>query len=498
MVVSKKMLTFVLEIEKALKMQRIVHIILLLFLTVTASTAKVRYPGPKTYAYRFYLYDKQGCGFSTERPHRFLSQKAIDRRRHQHLKVDSTDLPVSIAYIDSFRMKGVQILGTSRWNNTILASVEDTLLARRLKALKCVREARLVFVSPDSIDGDPKPERPKIHNEYNRWDSLRGDPLGMARTQIEMLGGERLHEIDLRGQGMTIAVLDGGFQNADIIPCFSHTRVVGSHDFVRPVKGDRTPPEERPYTSIDHGTRVFSAMAAQADEVLTGTAPLADYWLLRCEDPLTEQPIEEDYWVMAAEFADSAGVDIINSSLGYNEYDGQLVSYRLQDLDGHTALISHAASMLARKGIILCCSAGNSGMQSWKKITVPADADDILTVGAVDKDGRNAPFASVGPTQDGRVKPDVAAMGSSAALISGRGTLVHDMGTSFSTPIVCGLVACLWQGLRHKTALDIIQIIRQSASQYDTPDNILGYGIPNFWQAYLVGKMDTHDNTQDY
>ncbi|MCR4919102.1 MAG: S8 family serine peptidase [Prevotella sp.] len=478
-------------------MIRALLLILSILLAATVSTAKVRYPGPKTYVYRYYLHDKQGCGCTLNQPHRYLSQKAIERRRHQRLKVDSTDLPVSKAYIDSFRVKGVQILGASRWSNTVLASAEDTLLLSRLSALKCVREARLVFVSPDSIEGNPKPERPKIHGEYNRWDSLRGDPLGMARTQIEMLGGERLHEIDLRGQGMTVAVLDGGFQNADLIPCFNNTHIIGVQDFIRPLKGNRTPPLERPYTSIDHGTRVLSAMAAQSEEVMMGTAPLADYWLLRCEDPLTEQPIEEDYWTMAAEFADSVGADIISSSLGYNEYDADFGSYHLQDLDGHTALISQAASLLARKGIVLCCSAGNAGMKAWKKITVPADAEDILTIGAVDKDGRNAPFASVGPTQDGRVKPDVVAMGASTALISGRGTLVNDMGTSFSTPIVSGLVACLWQGLRHKTALEIINLVRQSASQYDTPDNILGYGIPNFWQAYLVGKMDTGYDTQN-
>ena len=144
--------------------------------------------------------------------------------------------------------------------------------------------------------------------------------------------------------------------------------------------------------------------------------------------------------------------------------------------------------MLARKGIVLCCSAGNSGMSSWKKITIPADAFDILTIGAVDRNGRNAAFSSVGPTQDGRVKPDVMAQGAGTALITGRGTLVHDMGTSFSTPVVCGLVACLWQGLRKKTALEIIQLVRECSSQYDEPDNVYGYGIPNFWQAYMIGQ----------
>ena len=299
-----------------------------------------------------------------------------------------------------------------------------------------------------------------------------------------MLGGDRLHDLNLRGKDITIAILDGGFQNADRLQCFANTRIVGERDFVSPAT------EERLYGGIDHGTKVFSVLAAEAPEVMIGTAPDANYWLLRCEDCYTEMPIEEDYWTMAAEFADSVGVDIINSSLGYNEYDNRMGSYHIKDLDGQTAMISHSASLLAQKGIILCNSAGNSGMGSWKKITVPADAFDIITVGAINQEGMNAPFSSIGPTQDGRVKPDVVALGSGTTLISGRGTLIHDMGTSFSTPIVCGLVACLWQSLREKTALEIIKLVRESSSQYETPDNIFGYGLPDFWKAYTTGKGD--------
>ncbi len=216
-----------------------------------------------------------------------------------------------------------------------------------------------------------------------------------------------------------------------------------------------------------------------------GTAPDATYWLLKCEDPDTEQPIEEDYWTMAAEMADSVGADIINSSLGYFDYDGDDNDLRFQDLDGKTTFISRSASMLARKGIILCNSAGNAGMGQWKKISVPADAHDILTVGAVDKRQRLAAFSSIGPTQDGRVKPDVVAQGTSVTLLSGRGTLVRDMGTSFSTPLVTGLVACLWQAMPEKSALEIIELVRRSASHYNEPTNIYGYGMPDFWNAYI-------------
>jgi subtilisin family serine protease len=194
---------------------------------------------------------------------------------------------------------------------------------------------------------------------------------------------------------------------------------------------------------------------------------------------------------MAAEFADSVGCDVINSSLGYNEYDHKWMSYKQWQLDGQTAFITRSASMLASKGIVLCNSAGNSGMGPWKKIGVPADADQILTIGAIsdNETQRIAAFSSIGPTQDGRVKPDVVAIGAPARVISGRGMITSSMGTSFSSPVVCGLVACLWQALPHKTALEIIELIRHTGNNYQHPDNIYGFGVPDFWQAYMEGMI---------
>jgi hypothetical protein len=288
---------------------------------------------------------------------------------------------------------------------------------------------------------------------------------------------------------MVIAILDGGFQNFHRIPALQHARVLGIHDFVNPDSDQSTDfPGGRPFHHIDHGTKVFSAIASKAPEVIMGTAPDAAFWLLRSEVHEIEQPIEEDYWIMAAEFADSVGADVLNSSLGYYDFDEPLPDYRLRDLDGQTAHESRAASMLASKGIILCNSAGNSGMGQWKKIGVPADAHNILTVGAVDREGKLAAFSSVGPSQDGRIKPDIVARGSNTTLISGRGTLVHDMGTSFSTPVICGMVTCLWQALPHFSAMQIMDIIRNSANQHDAPNNIYGYGLPDFWNAYQQGR----------
>ena len=457
------------------------------------AASKIKYPGGKFYIWRYTLCDKQGSDYSLEHPGRWLSHKSIERRRRQGLSLDSTDLPVSRQYLKNIEKTANgfihqekrssmewTIIGTSRWQNTVLVRSNDSTLLSHLATLDCIKTSCQVWESPDSIErGLPKI---KVSDKWFPWDSIRGEYYGNGRDQIEMLNGHRLHNIGHKGSGMTIAVLDGGFQNIDLIPIFQKVNILGIKDFVYPNSAHF-------YRETDHGTKVLSAMAANEPQILVGTSPEARYWLLRCEDQQTEQPVEEDYWTMAAEFADSAGVDIISSSLGYNEYDNHLGDYRLRDLDGKTALISRTASMLAGKGIILINSAGNLGMGPWKKITFPADAQDILTVGAVNNDRKNAPFCGVGPTQDGRVKPDVTALGSPASLISGRGSVIRDMGTSFSTPIVAGLVACLWQALPNKTALEIINLVRQTSSQSQEPDNIYGYGIPNFWRAYMIGKV---------
>lgn len=459
---------------------------------VSASTRK-KYPGGKCYIWRYTLKDKQGSPYSFEHPGRWLSHKAVERRKRQGIVLDSTDLPVSAKYLRQIENSLSQrqqrekrskaewvIVGTSRWNNTVLVRSNDTTLLKHLATLDCITQSQCVWTSPDSIDRYVKHT---YHETFNPWDSIKGVTYGNGKDQLDMLQGQRLHNIGLRGKGMTIAVLDGGFQNVNVIPAFMRGNIIGTKDFVYP---------NSPffYQETDHGTKVLSAMAANIPNVLIGTAPEARYWLLRCEDQQTEQPVEEDYWAMAAEFADSAGVDIINSSLGYNDYDDAPDYYHQRDLDGQTALISRTASMLAKKGIILVNSAGNSGMGPWKKISFPADANDILTVGAVNMEKKNAPFSGVGPTQDGRVKPDVMALGSPASLISGRGSIIRDMGTSFSTPLVAGLVACLWQAMPEKTALEIIELVRQTGSNAKDPDNIFGYGIPNFWRAYMIGKAE--------
>lgn len=440
---------------------------------------KVKFSAKQSFVFRFTLTDKNGCGFAIGQPNRFLSKQALERRTRQGLSVDSTDLPLNNEYVQAFNTKYSQVVGTSRWHNSVLVAVEDSSIVSPMQSFPFVKKCELVWEAPDSIE---KPNNNITYREaFNDWDSVKSSRYGIADHQIAVMSGQILHKRNYEGQGMTIAVLDGGFRNANLIPAFAEVNIVGGRDFVYPRS-------KSIYKETDHGTKVLSAMAMNRPYIYIGTAPYASYWLLRCEDQQTEQPIEEDYWTMAAEFADSVGVDIINSSLGYNEFDNPKQNHKYWEMDGHTAFISQSASLLADKGIILVCSAGNSGMAPWKKITFPADADNSLTVGATTELMSIAPFSGVGPTQDGRVKPDVVAIGSATALISGRGTVVHDIGTSFSTPLVCGLVACLWQALPNKTAKEIIDIVRRSGNNVEHPDNIFGYGVPDFRKAYILGK----------
>lgn len=447
--------------------------------TLGDKPAKTKNREAKSYIFRYFLKDKQGTTYSLSQPQAFLSRKAVERRRRQGLPLDSTDLPVSSAYTRLFNVKGAQLAGESRWNNTIIVRVSDTIVANTLAKLACVKAYKLVWQSPDSVF--PMEMRKKYHDKYNRWDSVATSFYAASNAQIATINGFALHDRGFTGKGMTIAVLDGGFMNVDKIPAFARTRLLGTRDFVNPSS-------KTLYQETDHGTKVLSAMAAYAPNVYVGCAPEASFWLLRCEDRQTEQPVEEDYWAMAAEYADSVGADLINSSLGYYHFDNKTDDYHYRDMDGRTAFISHTASMLAAKGIILVNSAGNSGMGPWKKITFPADANDILTVGAVTPTMSNAPFSGVGPTQDGRIKPDVMAPGSPTSLISGRGTVVQDMGTSFATPLICGMTACLWQALPGLTAKEIMQTVRLSADNSDHPDNIFGYGVPDFGKAFDLGK----------
>lgn len=445
----------------------------------TGEGDKEKYPWGKAYMFRVWLKDKSSTPFSLQEPQKYLSEKAIARRKRQGIEIDSTDLPVSPIYIKKVEQAGAEVASKSKWNNTLLVWVRDRGIIDSIASMDFVTKTRLAWASPDSID--ERTGRLRYHEELELRDTARQTYYGVAAEHIAMVNGIKLHRAGFTGKGMTIAVLDGGFMNADRIPCLASINVAGHADFVYPKS-------KNIFTEMDHGTKVLSIMAVNEPHKYVGSAPHASYWLLRCEDNTTESIAEEDFWAAAAEFADSVGVDIISSSLGFHDFDNKADNYRYVQLNGHSALISATASMLADKGIILINSAGNDGMAAWKKVNVPADADNIITVGAASPNRRNAAFSSIGPTADGRVKPDLMALGSSTSVITGRGTIIKDVGTSFATPIISGMAACLWQALPWKTAKEMISLMRSCGDNYATPDNIYGYGIPDFGKAYDTEK----------
>lgn len=426
-----------------------------------------------TLKYRISLKDKAATEYSLKKPEKYLSAKAIERRRKQNLPIDSTDLPVCRKYIDEIRKQGVKIVVTGRWDNFVTVSCNDTTLIDRIAALPFVLSTEKVWISPGAGKPSMATERDSVLNQP----TIHPDSIyGRAITQIQMSNGDKLHEAGFKGQGMTIAVIDAGFHNVDKITAMQNIRILGTKDFVNQ--------QADIFAESSHGMSVLSCMGMNRPDIMTGTAPEASFWLLRSEDEYSEHLVEQDYWSAAVEFADSVGVDVINTSLGYYSFDDKSKNYKYRDLDGRHALMSRQASHIADKGMILVCSAGNSGAGSWKKITPPGDADNVLTVGAIDKRAVLATFSSVGNTADHRVKPDVVAVGVGSDVIRTDGNQGRANGTSFSSPIMCGMVTCLWQACPTLTAKEVIELVRRSGDRAVFPDNIYGYGVPDMWKAY--------------
>ncbi|MCL1943059.1 MAG: S8 family serine peptidase [Candidatus Azobacteroides sp.] len=436
----------------------------------------------EVYKFRLLLTDKNGSGYSVGRPDEFLSDKALAGRLKYGIPIDESDLPVSEAYLSELRQQGVRIVCSSKWMNSVVIACSDSLAGIGLKNLPFVDSVKVVWKNKaatlKSLNIDPTSAVKSEMNATSVNFTEDDDYYGKAATQIKMHNGDLLHNAGYKGSGMTIAVIDAGFRKANTIDGLKNS-IVGEKDFVVP-DGDVYAAD-----ISDHGIKVLSTMAANIPNTMVGTAPEASYWLLRSEDVSSEFPVEEDYWAAAAEFADSIGVNIINSSLGYTTFDYPTASYTKDQLDGKTAFISQAANYAARKGILVCNSAGNSGSAGWRLVNCPGDAENILTVGSVTKDSIKAASSSVGPTADGRIKPEVVAMGASACVLDESGNVAFSSGTSFASPIMAGLAACLWQALPELSNTELIDLLEKYASQSDMPDYDYGYGIPDVFKAYL-------------
>ncbi len=444
-------------------------ILIILFISIRS----IGQIAPDTYWVQFT--NKDFNSYSLERPHEFLSERAIERRNKQNIQYNISDLPVSKYYIDSLLSLGLEIRNVSKWfNGVVIRSVDNDLLDT------------LHHISFIANPVQEKSYQAGNFIKVNKFDTTtlkEAITYGYSETQIKMLNGNILHTNGFNGENMLIGVIDAGFSLTNEIESLEHlwtdNRIIAWKDFVKDGKGF--------FLSHSHGTTVLSIMAGTIPNYMYGSATGANYVLIRTEDGSGEYLVEEYNWACGAEYADSIGVDVINSSLGYSVFNDPNQDHSYEDMDGKTTPVSCAALMAARKGILVSSSAGNSGGDiNWGYITAPGDTDSILTVGAVDSTRTIAVFSGRGPSYDKRVKPDVCAMGINTISQSSPNVIKGCNGTSCSSPVIAGLSACLWQANPTATAQQIRKAILTSSHLYNSPDTIWGYGIPDFYLANLI------------
>ncbi|MCR4680589.1 MAG: S8 family peptidase [Bacteroidales bacterium] len=442
--------------------------------------------------YRLSLSDKNNSPYSINDPSAYLSERALAKRARFSIPITEQDFPVNPQYLQAIKAidTSIRVLCTSKWMNTATIYCPDSTKLPQVQALAFVTDILPVAAyNLSSLHGNAEPEG-HIHSSIvanPAKDSVMFYDYGTGAAQIALHNGHLLHNVGYRGDGMLIAVFDAGWDGVDTSIFFRHIfesgRLVGTRDLL--------PWADNVYAGHHHGTLVTSTMAAMTEGVFVGTAPEASYYLIRSEEPNMEQLIEEDFWAQAAEIADSLGADVINSSLGYTEFaDFPQGNYTYEAMDGVTSIASRAATILGQKGVVVCISAGNEGAHEWHYIGHPSDAFDVLAVGAADTAGNIAPFSSRGPSYDGRVKPDITSVGVNTACFWPGDYLGTADGTSLAGPVAAGLCACLWQALPNYSAVQLMQIIRESGSCYSNPNDSLGYGIPDFYAAYRLHQAD--------
>ena len=458
-----------------------IHISLLIFIIFLTQTIEAQ-------KYAVFFTDKTGTPYSLSHPEEFLSQRALERREKFNIELTEDDLPVNPVYLKQIEEKGATILFSSKWLNCTLVHC-DAAIINQITELSCVDS--IVFVYPDKKNIQQLPQPPQItvaeHIPLKKYDPFYGN----ACNQIEQINGIELHKKGYEGEGVLIAVLDGGFCNANTINAFTHLyesgRLLMTKDFIEP-NGDI-------YRSdiSGHGASVLSCMAAYLPNQMVGTAPKASYCLFRTEDTSSEYLIEEYTWVIGAETADSIGADVINSSLIYTTYNDPTMSHSYSDMDGRTTIASVGARKAVECGVFVCTSAGNDGNNpTWKWIGTPADTPEALTVGAVQQDGQYASFSSIGPNAAGEQKPNVMAQGHSAAIINTEGKVTTGNGTSYSSPVICGMVACLLQASPFTKPEELKTLIETSSNLYATPSYQMGYGIPDFYKVFKALPVIEH------
>ena len=462
-------------------MRRLLAFITLLIIGLS-SNAQV---APDKYWVQFT--DKNNTPYSIERPEEFLSERSILRREKYGVALDEKDIPVNPSYIEAVKNAGATILHPSKWLNGVTIETYDTSVLKTIENLPFVKKTR-------ALQDEPLKQMLKqesLLREINvesvvGVEAFRGY-YGSAATQIELLNGVSLHEMGYRGEGIWIGICDSGYEGVDVHDAFQNmrdeNRLLGTRDFV--YKNGIV------YSDDHHGTACLGLMAADMPNVYVGTAPKASYFLCRTENVNSENVIEEYNWVSAAEYMDSLGIDIISTSLGYIGFDDPDVSHDYSDFDGETCVITIGAEIASSRGVLCVAAAGNEGDTKFPYVGAPGDGRNVLTVGGVKADGEKTGFSSIGPTYDGRIKPDVMAFAYAVTVASPGNNFYEGNGTSFAAPSVAGMIACYWQAKKDFSERKIREAVIKSANNFLTPNNEYGYGIPDFGRA--LGMLNLED-----
>lgn len=425
-----------------------------------------------------YFNDKANVQASIDNPISILTQQAIDRKNVYGIAIDERDVPVNETYITLLKAPetGVTVFAKSKWFNAVYVQGSEEDINALVDDFDFVETV-------DFADDNLNMSRVEmVEDKFSIENAEVSFNYGDTQNQIEMINADALHLQDYTGDGIIVAVLDSGFPNVDIMGAFQRLRdngdLLGGYDFVR------RDANVHAFAGNDHGTKVLSNMAGFVQDQFVGTAPDASYYLFLTEDVGSETPVEEAYWVEAAERSDSLGVHVINTSLGYKTYQNPNYTHTDEDLNGSTTFITRGANIANEKGILVVTSAGNSGASG---VGAPADATGVLSIAAVDSDGDYVGFSSQGSSIQPTQKPDVAARGGATFVINSSNTIVNNNGTSFSSPLMAGGIASLMQALPNATHEEIKDYVRMSASQFTTPDFFIGYGIPDLQLALDIG-----------
>jgi subtilisin family serine protease len=409
-----------------------------------------------------------------------LSPRAVRRRylRAAETLGDPTDLPIAQEDMQDLARAGLAVRTASRW----LRAVSGTVHARDLPALLALPQ--VLRVNPvGRRQWDPR------ESELRRVTAPPGDAPGpgegwrptsaFSDAQNAEVQIDSLQRLGYHGEGMLVGLLDTGYRRTHV--ALTGATVVAQYDFIHHDGVVDDEPGQDSDGQHNHGTETWSIIAGNAPGTFTGAAYRASFVLAKTENISSETKSEEDNWVAGLEWADSIGADVVSSSLGYSTFDSGVGSYTLADLNGHTAESTNAADMAVARGIVVVTAMGNEGnVLSWRKMLVPADGDSVLSIGAVDGGGTLASFSSIGPTADGRIKPDLVAMGVQDAVVNPNDPMAYGLvsGTSFSTPLVAGLCTLLLQAHPNWPPMTLRDALRMTATRSSSPDTLYGWGIP--------------------